>query len=103
MDFIFEAIAGFAAIATAVVAVSAWGSVLWDRRRRRRALEDYLKNEAEKAPGAGKRTLTHLVARLKMTESEILHAAFSSKKIICPFAVDPTSGRAKELLFEYEP
>lgn len=101
MEMILGAIADFAAIATAGVAVSAWGSIVCDRWKKRRTLENYLRDEAEGHPGAGKRTLAHLMARLKMTETEILHAAFNSKKITCPVAVDESSGRAKEILFEY--
>lgn len=42
----------------------------------------------------------HLMARLSLTEAEVLSAAFRSKKISPVVGVDD-KGRADKLLFEY--
>lgn len=45
-------------------------------------------------------TIIHLMARLKMSEAEILHAAFKSARIDCP-VLESKRGMATEILFEY--
>ena len=49
----------------------------------------------------GQRTVTHLVAQLGMSESEVLDAAFSSEVVRRVSSVDDR-GRAARILFEYD-
>lgn len=94
--------ANLAAILTALIAVFGYGKYQWDACTKRKKLEAYLKSEKEKAKDQGQRSALHLMARLGLTEAEILHASFSSKHIIRKVAKDPETSRAEALLFEYE-
>ncbi len=99
-----EICANWAAILTAVVAA---GAFLWyqcGRCRRREKLEDYLRaDKANPKPGlSGKRTVVHLMGKLKLTEDEVFQACFQSKHIVCKQVTDPETGRGTELLFEYD-
>jgi hypothetical protein len=94
--------ANLAAILTAVIAVFGYGKYQWDACTRRKKLETYLKCEKEKGNNQGQRSALHLMARLGLTEAEILHASFSSKHIARKVAKDPETNRADALLFEYE-
>lgn len=93
--------ANLAAIFTAVIAVFGYGKYQLDARCRRKKLESYLKNEKAKGSDQGQRSALHLMARLGLTEAEILHASFSSKHIIRKIATDQETNRAEALLFEY--
>jgi len=99
-----QVVANVAAIFTAVVAVLASFYVLCSRWRRCRRLEKYLRNVKEAAqPGdRGQRSILHLMARLGMTEAEILQASFGSERIRRALATDDTTGRAAAILLEYE-
>ena len=106
MFTILDALGDFAAIATAVVAVAAYGKYLFDRRQQRIRLENYLSTEKQlslrrrsEAP-SGKHTVLHLVARLGMSENQIVDAAFRSKKVKLSVSSD-TRGHAKTLLLEH--
>lgn len=92
----------WAAILTAAVAVGAYGRYLYDRRLKRRRLEKYLEAEKEAGTDQGRRTVMHLVARLGMTESEIVDAAFRSRHVSRVVGVDER-GWADTLLLEYKP
>jgi hypothetical protein len=93
-----------AEIATAFLAVFAYGRYLVGYWRRRMTLENYLKNEY---PGKrdkgdqGRRTVLHLVAELRMSEEEVLKAAFRNKRIVSTTAADPATGRAAALYLAY--
>lgn len=94
-----------ASIATAAVAVVAYGQYLWRRWANRRALEAYLASVAgTKAYGAdkGTRSLLHLVAKLRLTEQEIFQAAFTSKKIDSSRSIDPETGDSFTLMFSHK-
>ena len=97
---ILEISAHWAAILTAVVAVVAACKYGLERRARRRKLELYLRSEKERGDDKGQRTLLHLTARLAMTESDILHAAFSSRHIRSRVATDSETQRANTLFLE---
>lgn len=71
----------WAAILTAAVAVWAYGQYLWHRRCQTKALEEYLKAEKNRPDNKGQRTIIHLMARLSMTEAEVVSASFRSKKV----------------------
>lgn len=91
----------WAAILTAIVASFAYGRYWLSQRARRRALETYLREEKLGAGDEGRRTVTHLMANLAMTEAEVLHAGFQSKRIKAVPGIDDR-GRAVLLYFEYD-
>lgn len=95
-----ELIANLAAILTAVLATLAYVRFVWAERARRQALEAHLKEEKLRNLDEGKRTVMHLMAYLSMSETEVLHAAFQSKKITCSPGMDEQM-RANRLYFEY--
>ncbi|MDH3703607.1 MAG: hypothetical protein OEU46_20095 [Alphaproteobacteria bacterium] len=96
--------ANIAAILTAVFAAWAGIYVVIDLRKKRRKLEDYLQQVRSSATGddKGQRTILHLTARLGLTEAEILHASFRSKRIIRTLAANKETGRADAMLLGYE-
>jgi hypothetical protein len=100
----YEAVLGvtanWAAILTALIALLAYGRYECARNRKRRCLEEYLKAEKAKATNKGQRTILHLVARLSMTEGDVLDAAFRSKRVRCVTNSDH-EGYVAQLLFEY--
>jgi hypothetical protein len=97
-----EIAAHWAAILTSVVAVWAYGRYVYDRREKRIRLEKYLEAETAAGTDQGQRTVMHLVARLGMTESEIVDAAFRSRHVSRAVGVDDR-GRADTLLFVFKP
>ena len=99
---ILETVSHLAAILTAGVAAVAYGSYLYERCQKRRRLESHLKAEKEGGQDKGQRTVLHLVARLGMTETEVVDAAFRSKCIRRVVKPD-TEGYAETLMFEYYP
>ena len=97
-----EISAACATIITAVIVVIAYvhfGSV---QLRNRWRVERYLKSEKEAGRDQGQRSLTHLVARIGLTETEIMDASFRSKCIRRRIVSDPATKRAVEVLLEYE-
>jgi hypothetical protein len=66
-------------------------------------LENYLRTTPGKRGQSdkGQRTILHIVARLRMTEAEILDAAFNSKRIKATPARDLGTGRATDILLEF--
>ncbi len=99
---ILETLSQWAAILTAVVAVLASAWYVMERRRKRRRLEQYLKDEYEARRDKGQRTLLHLAANLGMTETEIMDAAFRSKRIDRVVVTD-SAGRADRMMLVYLP
>ncbi|MBT4906419.1 MAG: hypothetical protein HOK98_07480 [Rhodospirillaceae bacterium] len=94
-------IANIAAIVTALVAFA--GS-LWyvvERGTKRRRLEAYLKAERDAEGDKGQRSVLHLVARVGLTEQEILQASFRSKHIGRVLTTNKLDGMAKDILLEY--
>ena len=99
-----EFLANLASILTAIVAVIFYFGYQYSISKKRRRLEAYLKSEKEEASSGkqGLHTIIHLMAKLGLTEEEILQASFRSKHITRKVAVDPETDRATELLFGYE-
>lgn len=95
-----ETIANWAAILTALVATIAYWRFACAQWARRAALERHLREEKLASQDLGRRTVMHLMANLAMTEAEVLHAGFQSKKITVAPGVDE-QGRAVRLYFEY--
>ena len=93
-------LANVASIVTAVVA--AWVALYYwhDRCAKQKRLEQYLKAEHEKS-NALAHTIVHLMAKLGMTEAEILRASFASPHIVHKIRKDYETGLAAQLLFEY--
>ena len=94
-------LANIAAIVTALVALigSAWYIV--ERGGKRRRLEEYLKAERDAGKDKGQRSILHLVARVGLTEQEIMQASFRSKHIERVLTTNKLDGMAKDILFEY--
>ena len=88
---VLEITAPWAAILTALVAAGAYVLYRWDIYSKRTELENYLKAEKAAARDKGQRTILHLMARLGLTESEVLQASFGSKHIVRRIAADPTT------------
>lgn len=97
---IVSAASDWAAILTAGVAVWAYGQYLLHRRGQTKALEKYLRAEENSSDNKGQRTITHLMARLSMTEAEVVRASFRSKKVRSFIGMDD-KGRADVLLFQH--
>lgn len=96
-------VANIAAILTAAVAASAGIYLCVDLRNKRRGLENYLRRVKlnAKAGDKGQRTILHIMARLGLTEAEILHASFRSNCIKRTLAADKETGRADAMLLEH--
>ena len=99
--------ANVAAIVTGIVAAIVGGRYLWLVRQRRMVLETYLAgersiDEASGKPGAGVRSVMHLMGFVSMTEPEVLDAAFASKRIRSFTHDDPATGRSDALLFQFD-
>jgi|GEM_PF-1029765 len=96
-----EIAANISSIVTAVLAgifaVRYW---LW-KYRKQRNLEDYLKNEKLKSKDKGQRSIMHLVAKLGLTEAEILNASFRSRYIARRISSDKDTNLATAILLEY--
>ncbi|PJO48906.1 hypothetical protein [Brucella pituitosa] len=94
-----------AAIATIVTLAIAVVGLLWPalaRYRIKRKLEKYLRNEKIGGKDLGRRTMNHLVAKLRLTEEQIINAAGKSKHIHCPIIKDRKTGNAAGNFFEYK-
>ncbi|QNA83630.1 hypothetical protein G4G27_06185 [Sphingomonas sp. So64.6b] len=89
-----------ASVATAVVAMWLWVIFVWRVWRRRWALNKYLKDELA-GYDRGQRSLLRISGELKMTETEVLDAAFGSKNVEVVVVPHPQTGYADRLLFRY--
>jgi hypothetical protein len=90
-----ETIANWASIATAFFAAVASLYWLGDHIVKLRKLSSYLQRSGKQ------HSMVHLMARLRITQDEILWAAFHSCHIRCPVRVNDETGLAGEILFEY--
>jgi hypothetical protein len=98
-------VANYAAIATALVAVTGYGLYRLELRRKRRLLEDYLRERkaaAKREGRKGQHTVLHLMAKLRLSETEVFQASFRSRKVRPVLATDRTTGHARDILFEYD-
>ena len=98
---VLEITSHWAGILTALVAAGAYAVYRWDIHSKRIQLENYLKAEKAAARDKGQRTILHLMARLGLTEAEVLQASFGSKHIVRRIAADPTTHLADAILLEY--
>ena len=97
-------VANIAAIVTALVAFAGSAWFLIERGTKRRRLEDYLKTERDAGKDTddkGQRSILHLVAKVGLTEPEILQASFRSKHIGRVLTTNKLDGMAKDILLEY--
>jgi hypothetical protein len=100
-DRFLDLAGNWAAILTAVVAVFAYGNYRWDRRSKRRRLEEHLRREKRMGHDDGQRSIQHLMAYLGMSEKDVLEAAFASKVVERRTRRDD-QGFASILLFEFD-
>lgn len=98
-----EFLANLASIATAALAAGATIYFWCDSKRKREKLEKYMKEEKAnpRSKQSGKHSVVHLMAKLSLTESEVLHAAFRSSTIQTLAAKDDDTGLASEILLEH--
>jgi len=85
-------------------AVGIWGYARYrcTWRKKRKALEAYLKRQKQNAPPGkkGQHTINHLIRYVGLTEDEILQISFESDAIDRRVDADK-DGKASELYFEY--
>jgi hypothetical protein len=101
MEELIGLLANGAAIVTAVVATYGYCAYRIDRLRRRERLEAYLEREQSEASDQGQRSLTHLTAKLGLTEAEMLQASVQSRHIRRVVVSDKDTGRATEILLTW--
>tara|TARA_R110002110_G_scaffold284987_2_gene499318 strand:- start:74249 stop:74569 length:321 start_codon:yes stop_codon:yes gene_type:complete len=94
-------VANFAAIVTALVAFAGAAWFMMERGAKRRQLEAYLKAERDAGKDKGQRSILHLIARVGLTEQEILQVSFRSKHIGRVLTTNKPDGMAKDILLEY--
>jgi hypothetical protein len=97
-----EILANVAAILTAAIAAIASIGYLLGRRNKRIKLEQYLKAEKRENPSKTTHSVLHLMAKLGLTESEILQASFASEHIVRKEHVDRDTNLTDQILFEYK-
>jgi hypothetical protein len=98
---VLEITSHWVGILTALVVAGAYIVYRWGIHSKRIQLENYLKAETAAATNKGQRSILHLMAKLGLTEAEVLQASFGSKHIVRRLAVDPTTLRADAILLEY--
>ena len=96
-----EFLANVSAILTAAIAVAAWGFYQCGLCKKKKTLESYLKQEKVKSKDKGQRSILHLMAKLGLTESEVLQASFKSRHIKRQLTTDEETGLANSILLEY--
>ncbi len=102
---LLNAASDIATVVMAVVAISAYGWYQIDILMKRRRLEEFLKGEVKgkrHKEDRGQRSVLFLASQLRMTEAEVLEAAFKSKKIRCEPGFDKEKHRTDAILFEYD-
>jgi len=96
-----EILANVASVFTALVAVLAACYYALDRRRKREKLENYLRDAKRENPNRHTYTILHLMAQLGLTESEILNASFSSRRVSRKEHVNRDTMLTDQILFEH--
>lgn len=96
-----DAVAALVVIATGATGVTIFGIRFLKSAQRRRRLEDYLKDEKGMGHDEGQRSVPNLMRHLRMTEREVLEAAFQSK-VVQPRTRQDDQGHADKLLFVYD-
>jgi hypothetical protein len=84
--------------ALAVGTIAVYNFRMWSKRR---ALEEHLRKDKASGSDKGQRSMLHLMARVGLTEEEVLKASFRSGVIKRTLGSD-ADGRASHILFEYE-
>ena len=101
---VIELTANVVVIIGAIIALFEWGRFLCRKKQKRTRLEEYLKDqkrEDSKIKKKGQRSLTHLVAKLGISEAEILDLAFGNRKVELKVKEDE-QGYADKTLFVYK-
>jgi hypothetical protein len=103
MKDIINVIADACAILTAVIAVWFYFRIKCGDSNKLSKVENYLKAERNEAKGAdkGQRSILNIVAKLGLTEDEVLRASFHSKHIRRLLKSD-NEGYASAILLWYE-
>lgn len=101
MSLSLEQASNWATILTAIVAVFASGYYWKERRSNRKRLEAYLREEKATNPKPA-HTMTHLIAKVGMSEAEIYRAIFDSKHIERLIRSNKETGLAEEIVYGYK-
>jgi hypothetical protein len=97
---ILEVAGALAAVLTAIVAVWGYGTYRYEKVSRRRRLEQHLREEKQSGADRGQLSVLDLMAQLRMTEGDVLDAAFRSRHVRTRAPFD--YGRVPLLRFEYD-
>jgi hypothetical protein len=90
-------------IATVVGALPILGGYYYfSRLRKKKRVENYLRNELELGKDKGQRSVTHVASKLKMSEVDVMRVANSSARITIKTTID-NRGFADKQLLAYEP
>lgn len=94
-------VANAASIITAAVATVAYANyrLTWCRKKKR--LEDYLRQEKESGHDKGQRTVLQIVREVGISESDIMACAFEMKTIARRVRTNKETGLAEVLFLEY--
>ena len=98
---ILSVLGSWAAILTALIAVFGYLVYRNDGYQKRLRLEKYLKNEKQAGSDKGQRSSLHLIAKLGLTEDEILQSSFRSKHIARRVAKDKETWLANVIFYEW--
>lgn len=96
-----EALSHWASILTLVLGLWAYVHLGLRRFRQRYRLEKYLKQQKREGTDRGQRSIVHLSARVGLTETEIMDAAFRSSRVKLVIKADE-EGMARQVLLEYQ-
>jgi hypothetical protein len=89
--------------ALAVVGVGAYIRTVWRDHQKYNRLEEFLARERKAGPGKGQRSVLKILQEVGLTHDEILKLSFRNPNIRRRVTVDPDTGLANQLLFEYDP
>lgn len=97
-------IANLFAVTTGLVAVYGYGAYRLGIYRKRKQVEDYLRQRRDDGRESGKQgahSLLHLVAKLGMTEAELVQASFQSRHIDRLVRKGAEDNLARDILLVY--
>jgi hypothetical protein len=84
------------------VGVFGYAKYLWDRHKKSRTLEEYLRKEKAKHADQGQRSIIQITRDVGLTEDEIIQVSFRNHHVARRVKIGE-DGLAKQLLFEFQP
>lgn len=95
---IISIVSGIVVVVGSIYAFSQYWGVRYLRRRR---LTQHLRRELLAGTDRGQRTVVQLMRVLSMTEQQVLDAGFGSRRVRPLVTLDPATGHARAILFQY--